>query len=73
MQMTNNGTLGAACAASGVLLLLVGTLLHPMGADPNDPAAAFAEYAGDRFWIASHLVQLAGMAAIVAALLFLTE
>ena len=73
MQMTNNGTLGAACAASGVLLLLVGTLLHPMGANPNDPAAAFAEYAGDRFWIASHLVQLAGMATIVAALLFLTE
>ncbi|MFP6654751.1 MAG: hypothetical protein VCB25_03940 [Myxococcota bacterium] len=73
IQRANNGTLGAAFAVGGVLLLSIGTLLHPIGADPNDPAAAFAEYAGDRFWIASHLVQLAGMAAIVAALLFLTE
>ena len=54
-------------------MLFIGTYLHPMGADPNDPAAAFAEYAGDRLWVASHLVQLAGVAAMVAALLFLTE
>ncbi len=53
-------------------MLFIGTYLHPMGADPNDPAAAFAEYAGDRLWVASHLVQLAGVAAMVAALLFLT-
>lgn len=54
-------------------MLFLGTYLHPMGADPNDAAAAFAEYAGDRPWVASHLVQLAGVAAMVTALLFLTE
>ena len=54
-------------------MLSIGTYLHPMGADPNDPDAAFAEYAADRLWVASHLVQLAGVAAMVAALLFLTE
>ena len=53
-------------------MLCIGTFLHPMGADPNDPVAAFAEYAADRFWVASHLVQLAGVAAMVTALLFLT-
>ncbi|MCZ6503669.1 MAG: hypothetical protein O6945_14290 [Gammaproteobacteria bacterium] len=42
-----------------------------MGADPNDPVAAFTEYAQDRLWIASHLLQLAGVAAMMAALLFL--
>jgi hypothetical protein len=44
-----------------------------MRADPNDPVAAFAEYAVDRLWIASHLVQLAGCALIVAALLLLSR
>ncbi len=43
----------------------------PYGADPNDAAAAFTEYAQDRLWIASHLLQLAGVAAMMAALLFL--
>ncbi len=60
------------CAIGGAALLLIGTYLHPMGADPNNPAAAFAEYAGDRLWVASHLVQLAGVAAMMSALLFLT-
>jgi len=59
------------CAISGVTLLIIGTYLHPMGADPNDPVAAFTEYALDRLWIASHLLQLAGVAAMMAALLFL--
>ena len=70
--MRNESRVGATCAIGGAALLLIGTYLHPMGADPNDPAAAFAEYAGDRLWVASHLVQLAGVAAMVAALLFLT-
>ncbi len=72
MQMRNESRVGATCAIGGAVLLFIGTYLHPMGADPNDPAAAFAEYAGDRLWVASHLVQLAGVAAMVAALLFLT-
>lgn len=54
-------------------MLFVGTYLHPMGADPNEPVAAFAEYAADHLWVASHLTQLAGVAAMVAAGLFLTE
>jgi len=44
-----------------------------MGADPNQAIAAFAEYAADRLWVASHLTQLAGLALIVAALLLLGQ
>jgi hypothetical protein len=53
-------------------LLFVGTYLHPMAADPNEPMAAFTEYAADHWWVASHLTQLAGVAAMVAAGLVLT-
>ena len=53
-------------------MLFVGTYLHPMGADPDEPVAAFTEYAADDSWVASHLMQLAGVAAMVAALLVLT-
>src|SRR5271156_2199671 len=65
--------IGATCAIAGSILLFVGTYLHPMGADPNDPVAAFTEYAADRLWVASHLTQLAGVALMAAALLFLTQ
>src|SRR5262245_42530802 len=65
--------IGAACAVVGSVLLLVGTLLHPAGADPNDAVAAFAEYAADRLWVLSHLTQLAGVALMVAALLLLAR
>ena len=54
-------------------MLFVGTYLHPMGADPNEPVAAFTEYAADHLWVASHLTQLAGVAVMVAAMVFLTE
>ena len=50
-------------------MLLTGTFLHPMDEDPNDPIAAFSEYSADEHWVVSHLVQLAGMTLIVAALL----
>jgi hypothetical protein len=63
----------AGCGIGGSVVLLVGTRLHPMRANPNDPVAAFTEYAADRLWIASHLVQLAGIALIVAALLLLSR
>src|SRR5262245_38119969 len=63
----------AACGIGGSVVLLVGTRLHPMRADPNDAVAAFTEYAADRPWIASHLIQLAGVALIVAALLLLSR
>ena len=64
---------GAGCAVAGTIVLFVGTYLHPLGADPNDAVAAFAEYAADRPWIASHLTQLAGIALITTALLCLTR
>jgi hypothetical protein len=44
-----------------------------MAADPNAPLAAFTEYTVDRNWIASHLMQLTGMALMVAALVLLSQ
>jgi len=35
----------AVATLLGVLMLPTGTALHQMSADPNDAAAAFAEYA----------------------------
>ena len=64
---------GGGCAIAGALLLLLGTYLHPMSADPNDAVAAFTEYAANRLWVTSHLTQLAGVALMVAALLVLTQ
>ena len=49
----NNYRIGAVAAIAGALTLFVGTFLHPMNADPNDPLAAFTEYAADHHWIAS--------------------
>jgi hypothetical protein len=65
-QRTNR--LVAIAAIGGAALLAVGTWLHPMGADPNAPLAAFTEYAADQHWVASHLMQLSGIALMVAAL-----
>ena len=61
----------AIVAISGSLLLFAGTYLHPMDADPNVPLAAFAEYAADRHWVASHLMQLFGATLMVGALVLL--
>jgi hypothetical protein len=60
-------------AIGGAILLFVGTWLHPMRADPNVPLAAFTEYAADRNWIASHLMQLAGVALMVTSLILLSR
>lgn len=65
--------IGAVGALGGSVLLFLGTYLHPMDADPDDAIAAFAEYAADPLWIASHLVQLAGFALMVGALLCLAH
>ncbi len=64
---------GAVSGVLGAVLLFAGTSLHPMQADPNDPVAAFSEYAADRHWVASHLTQLAGVTLIVGALLVLAR
>jgi hypothetical protein len=52
-------------------LLLIGTGLHPMSADPNDPTTAFAEYAASTGWVVIHLTQLAGALLIASALVLL--
>lgn len=65
--------IGATCAMSGSVLLLIGTSLHPMEADPHDSVAAFTEYAADHLWVASHLTQLVGVTLMVATLLILTK
>jgi len=62
---------GAVAAVIGAVTLFVATLLHPLSVDPNDAAAAFAEYAADRLWVASHLGQFAGIAMLGVALVAL--
>jgi hypothetical protein len=59
---------GSIAAISGAIVLLVAEMLHPMSADPADAAAAFAEYAADRLWIASHLGAFLGVALMVVGL-----
>lgn len=54
-------------------MLFAGTYLHPLKADPNEAVAAFTEYAADRLWVASHLLQLVGFGLAVAALLVLAQ
>lgn len=73
MSIGQEQKVGAVCATLGSLLLLLGTFLHPMDADPHDSPAAFGEYAANRIWIASHLTQLAGIALMVGALLILAK
>jgi len=63
--------IGAAAAVIGAVTLFISTLLHPMSADPNDAPAAFAEYAADQLWVASHLGQFVGVAILGVALVAL--
>jgi hypothetical protein len=63
--------IGAIAAVVGAVTLFIATLLHPMSADPNDAAAAFAEYAADTKWVASHLGQFLGVAVLGVALVAL--
>lgn len=56
--------IGAVSALLGAILLLVGTFLHPIHADPNIPAEAFAEYAANEIWLLSHLTQFFGVFAL---------
>ena len=60
-------------AITGALVLFAGTYLHPMSADPNQPLAAFTEYAANHYWVASHLIQLLGVILMVAALILLSQ
>ena len=73
MPYRHEPRIGAACAIGGSVLLFIGTILHPMQADPNESVAAFTEYAADQWWVASHLTQLAGITLMVAALLIVAK
>ena len=73
MSERNDDKLCAIASVVGALTLFIGTLLHPSSADPNDPLAAFAEYAANGPWVASHLMQLLGILFIVAALVLLSR
>jgi hypothetical protein len=75
LSMTANRALAhffTTAALLGATSLFVGTALHPMGADPNDAAAAFSEYALDRYWIWSHLAQFVGVVLLALALITFT-
>jgi hypothetical protein len=60
--------LGAVAAFAGAVLLLGFTLAHPAKSDPSDLPLAFAEYAADAFWGATHLGQFMGFAVLATAL-----
>jgi hypothetical protein len=60
--------LGAAAAFVGAALLVVSTALHPLGSDPADAPAAFAEYAADPLYVWSHLGQFAGFCGLATGL-----
>jgi hypothetical protein len=64
--------IGGVAAILGVVVLIVATILHPMDAPPGDAAAAFAEYALDRYWVASHLGQLLGVVLIATGFIALS-
>lgn len=63
---------GGIASILGVVCLVIATFAHPMTADPANASAAFAEYAADRNWIASHLGQLLGVALLTGGLLALS-
>lgn len=63
---------GGIAAILGVVVLVAATMLHPMDAHPGDAPAAFAEYALDRHWVATHLGQLLGVVLIAAGFVALS-
>ena len=73
MQKNNAYQYSAIAGIVGAISLLVGTILHPSEADPNDSYAAFSEYAAHHDWVAVHLIELLGIALMVFALLALSK
>ena len=66
---------GAAFGILGPLCLVAGTALHPVPADVNDAAAAFASYAAISrpTWVTAHLLQLLGIASMVLAMVLIAR
>ncbi len=52
----------AVTAIAGAIVLMLGTVMHPLEDDPGDAAAAFAGCAEDDLWAATHLGQFVGVA-----------
>lgn len=73
MHNPRGNRLISIAAIGGTILLFAGTYLHPMQTDPNVALAAFTEYAADRHWVASHLMQLSGVSLMVTALVLLSR
>ena len=65
-------TVGGISAILGVVVLFLATMLHPLDAHPADAPAAFAEYAKDRHWVATHLLQLLGIVLLAGGLIALS-
>ena len=63
---------GGTSAIVGPVLLFVATMLHPMDAQPGNASAAFAEYALDRHWVATHLGQLLGVVLVASGFVALS-
>jgi hypothetical protein len=66
---------GAVLALLGVVLLALGTWLHPAHADRGAAAAAFTEYAatGRGTWVAAHMLQFGGIAGMSLAMVLLSR
>jgi len=58
---------------TGVVLEVVGQLLHPSSAQPNDSRAAFREYAASATWVPAHLLQWLGVLLVAVALVTVGE
>jgi hypothetical protein len=65
--------LGAVTAVLGVAVEVAMAFLHPSKADPNDSAAAFAEYAGSSGWPYVHIGQFMGTLLVVLTLVALSR
>ena len=63
--------LGAIAGGTGVVLQIVLGHLHPHHEQPNDSAAAFAEYAHAHAWTVVHIGQFFGTLLIASAMLVL--
>jgi hypothetical protein len=66
------GRVGGISAIIGVIVLFIATMMHPMNASPHDAPAAFAEYALDVCWVATHLGQLLGVVLIATGFVALS-
>ncbi len=65
--------LGSVSAIAGAVILMVATMLHPMGVAPSDHIAAFTEYAADHAWIITHLGQFLGIALMFVGMVALSD